>query len=202
MRDQSMTNPGAAERDFVTIVSGVPRSGTSMMLRMLAAGGLPILTDGVRSADEDNPHGYLEWERVKSLKQDASWVADAVGKGVKVIYHWLYDLPLEYRYRVVFMRRDLDEVLASQAAMLRRRAVTGQSPDDATMKRLFQEELREIDEWLARQPSFSILHVDYAAVLASPLEQAERVNAFLGGPLDSRAMAGMVDLALYRRRTT
>jgi hypothetical protein len=190
-----------ADRDFITIVSGVPRSGTSMMLRMLAAGGLPILTDGVRGADDDNPHGYFEWEGVKSLKQDAAWVAGAVGKGVKVIYHWLYDLPLDYRYRVVFMRRNLDEVLVSQAAMLRRRGITDQSPDDATLKRLFQDELREVDAWLAGQPAFSVLDVDYAAVLASPSEQAQSVNAFLDGSLDTQAMASMVDPVLYRRRT-
>src|SRR5579872_1312474 len=125
-----MANTPAVERDFVTIVSGLPRSGTSMMLRMLAAGGLPILTDGVRTPDEDNPHGYLEWEGVKSLARDASWVASARGKGVKVIYYWLRDLPRDCRYRVIFMRRDLDEVLASQAAMLERRGVREPRPDD------------------------------------------------------------------------
>ncbi|MGE5193482.1 MAG: sulfotransferase domain-containing protein [Deltaproteobacteria bacterium] len=188
-------------RDYVTIVSGVPRSGTSMMLRMLAAGGLPVLTDGVRGADEDNPHGYLEWEGVKSLKEDASWVARAVGKAVKVIYHWLPALPLEFRYRVVFMQRDLDEVLASQSAMLERRGAVTQSPDDATMKRLFQEELREIDEWLRQRPSFVRLDVDYADVIADPRVQADRVSAFLGGELDNQAMADIVDPAMYRRRT-
>jgi hypothetical protein len=187
-------------RDFVTIVSGVPRSGTSMMLRMLAAGGLEILTDGVRGADADNPHGYFEWEPVKSLKRDAAWVAGAVGKGVKVIYYSLADLPAGYRYRVLFVHRDLDEVLASQAAMLQRRGVTDPSPDDATMKRLFENELREIADWLAERPAFSVLNVEYAAVLASPLEQARRVNEFLGGDLDCDAMGGMVDSQLYRRR--
>jgi hypothetical protein len=197
-----MADETGSQRGFVTIVSGIPRSGTSMMLRMLAAGGLPILTDGIRSADDDNPHGYFEWEGVKSLKHDASWVAGAVGKGVKVIYHWICDLPLDNRYRIVFMRRDLDEVLASQAAMLRRRGNMDRSPDDTTMKRLFQDELREIDEWLACHPSFTVLNVEYTAVLASPLEQAGRVNAFLGGDLNSQAMAGMVEPALYRRRTS
>lgn len=171
-----------------------------MLLRMLVAGGLPILTDGVRAADEANPHGYLEWERVKTLKHDTSWVAGAVGKGVKVIYHWLYDLPLDFRYRVLFMRRDLDEVLASQAAMLKLRNVADPSRDDTRMKRLFQNELREIDDWMARQRSFSVLDVDYGAVLDDPLEQAKRVDAFLGGTLDTRAMAAMVDPALYRQR--
>jgi len=171
-----------------------------MMLRMLAAGGLPILTDGIRGPDDDNPHGYFESEKVKSLKQDPAWIADAVGKGVKVIYHWIYDLPLGSRYRVIFMRRDLNEVLASQTAMLRRRGKTAPTPDDAIMKRLFEEELREIDEWLAQQPSFSVLNVDYAAVLTSPWEEAQRVNAFLGGTFDSQAMVGMVDPALYRHQ--
>jgi hypothetical protein len=187
-------------RDFVTIVSGVPRSGTSMMLRMLAAGGLEILTDGVRTADPDNPHGYFEYEPVKSLKRDAAWVAGAVGKGVKVIYYSLADLPAGYRYRVVFMRRDLDEVLASQSAMLKRRGVTDPAPDDATMKRLFENELQETAAWLAMQPAFAVLDVDYAAVLAAPVEQARRVNEFLGGGLDSSKMAEMVDPQLYRRR--
>jgi hypothetical protein len=197
-----MTENSPGVRDYVTIVSGVPRSGTSMMLNMLAAGGLPILTDGIRSPDDDNPRGYLEWEKVKSLKQDATWVADAVGKGVKVIYHWIDDLPLAYRYCVIFMRRDLDEVLASQAAMLRRRGKSAADVDDATMRRLFEDELREIDAWLAGQPSFSVLKVDYAAVVASPLDEAARVAAFLGGNLDIEAMAGTVDPALYRRRPT
>jgi hypothetical protein len=195
-----MSNPPAVERDFVTIVSGLPRSGTSMMLRMLTAGGLPILTDGVRGADEDNPHGYLEWEAVKSLKRDASWVAAARGKGVKVIYYFLRDLPADCHYRVIFMRRDIGEVLASQTAMLERRGIREKGPDDARMQRLFETELQEIDEWLAGQPVFSVLNVDYRAVLDEPVTQAERVNEFLGGGLDCQAMATMVDPALYRSR--
>ena len=197
-----MANPPLIERDFVTIVSGLPRSGTSMMLRMLTAGGLPILTDGVRAADDNNPHGYLEWEKVKSLKRDPSWVAAARGKGVKVIYYWLRDLPLDCHYRVIFMRRELDEVLASQSAMLKRRGVREQTPDDARMKRLFESELQEIDEWLAGQSMFAVLDVDYRAVVNVPTVQAERVNSFVGGGLDCQAMATKVDPALYRSRAT
>lgn len=195
-----MANSTNVERDFVTIVSGLPRSGTSMMLRMLAAGGLPVLTDGVRGADEDNPHGYLEWEAVKSLQRDASWVAAARGKGVKVIYYFLRDLPLDCHYRVIFMRRDLGEVLASQAAMLVRRGIHDRGPDDARMKKLFESELQEIDDWLADQPAFSVLNVDYRSVLTEPSAQAEQVNSFLGGGLDCRAMATRVDPTLYRSR--
>ncbi len=189
-------------RDFVTIVSGLPRSGTSMMLRMLAAGGLPILTDGIRGADEDNPHGYLELESVKSLKRDVSWVAGARGKGVKVIYYFLRDLPLDCRYRVLFMRRDLKEVLTSQAAMLKRRGVQDKGPDDARMQRLFESELMEIDTWLASQAAFSVLNVDYATVVRDPQGAAERVDQFLGGGLDIQAMTTGVDPALYRSRAT
>ena len=195
-----MSNPTAIERDFVTIVSGLPRSGTSMMLRMLAAGGLPVLTDGVRGADEDNPHGYLEWEAVKSLERDASWVAAARGKGVKVIYYFLRDLPVDNHYRVIFMRRDLGEVLASQSAMLERRGIREKGPDDARMKQLFENELQEIDEWLAGQSAFSVLNVEYRAVLEEPQALAEQVNSFLGGSLDCPAMASKVDRALYRSR--
>jgi hypothetical protein len=184
-------------RDFVTLVSGLPRSGTSMVLQMLAAGGMEVLTDGVRAADDDNPRGYLELEKVKCLKQDASWVSGALGKAVKVIYYWLADLPLEYRYRVLFVRRNLDEVLASQSAMLARRG-TFDSTDDSRMRRLFENELREIDEWLARHPTFSVLSVDYQAVVDEPLDQARQINTFLGGRLDECAMAAAVDRSLYR----
>jgi hypothetical protein len=197
-----MVNTSDNTRNFITVVSGLPRSGTSMMLRMLAAGGLPILTDGVRGADEDNPHGYLEWEGVKSLQRDASWVAAARGNAVKVIYYFLRDLPLDCRYRVIFMRRDLDEVLASQSAMLRRRGVHEQGPDDARMKRLFANELQEIDTWLASQPAFSVLNVEYRAVLGGPLAQAGLVSSFLEGGLDCQAMASGVDPSLYRSRIT
>lgn len=200
-----MPNPPAGPRDFVTIVSGLPRSGTSMMLRMLGAGGMSLLVDGVRAADEDNPYGYHEWEAVKTLKRDASWVAGAVGKGVKVIYYWLYDLPLDQQYRLIFMRRDLDEVLASQTSMLARRVARGltrpePAPDDARMKRLFEQELSEIDAWIAGRPCFRRLDVDYRAVVHAPEVEARRVNEFLGGALDIRAMAVAVDPALYRQR--
>lgn len=195
-----MTQPQPVERNFVTIVSGLPRSGTSMMLQMLAAGGMPILTDNVRAADQDNLLGYLEWEGVKSLKRDSSWVAGAVGKAVKAIYCFLGDLPVGFEYRVIFMRRDLDEVLASQATMLARRGVTEAQPDDKRMKRLFEDELAEVEKWLAGQPSFSKLDVDYHAVIDDPERAAEQVSSFLGGGLDCQAMATVVDPAMYRRR--
>ncbi|HEY3968460.1 MAG TPA: sulfotransferase family protein [Planctomycetaceae bacterium] len=193
-----MTNLRAPRRDFITIVSGLPRSGTSLMLQMLTAGGLSVLTDGVRTADEDNPRGYFEWEGVKTLKRDPSWVPTTVGKAVKAIYWFLNDFPAQHAYRVIFLRRNLDEVLASQARMLERRGTRDGSRDDARMKHLFEQELRETDEWLARQTAFTTLDVEYQAVIRDPLEQARRVDQFLGGGLDVPAMAGVVDPGLYR----
>ncbi|MBI3863170.1 MAG: sulfotransferase family protein [Planctomycetia bacterium] len=188
------------QRDFITIVSGLPRSGTSLMLQMLAAGGMPVLSDGVRPADDDNPHGYFEWEQVKSLKQDASWVPAAVGKAVKAIYWFLQDFPAGHTYRVIFLRRNLDEVLLSQAKMLERRGTRETSRDDRRMKLLFEQELREIDAWLAQQSAMTTLNVDYQAVLNAPAEQAARVDRFLGGGLNVAAMAAAVDPGLYRSR--
>src|SRR3569833_79554 len=105
---------------FITVVSGLPRSGTSMMMQMLAAGGMPMLTDGVRGPDPDNPRGYFAFGPVKRTPQDARWLAGAPGKAVKVVHSLLPALPGGYEYRVLFMLRDMHEVLASQDTMLRR----------------------------------------------------------------------------------
>ena len=196
-----MTETNRPQRDFITIVSGLPRSGTSLMLQMLAAGGLPVLTDGVRAADEDNPRGYFEWEQVKTLKGDATWVPAAIGKAVKAIYWFLYDFPPRHEYRVVFLRRNLDEVLASQARMLRRRGTHDDSGNEARMKLLFEQELHDVDACWLRQTAFTTIDVEYAALVREPLEQARRVEQFLGGGLDTQAMSAAVDPGLYRSHT-
>lgn len=184
---------------YVTIVSGLPRSGTSMMMRMLEAGGLPVLVDHLRAADDDNPRGYYEFEPVKQTKRDSSWVADAVGKGVKLVYRLLYDLPATHQYRVLFMRRNLTEVLASQRKMLAREG----RPDDvadAEMAALFRAELARFDQWVRQQPNFSLIDVDYNEMLADPLPAIERIAGFLDGSVDPARMAAVVDQSLYRNR--
>lgn len=188
-------------RAFVTVVSGLPRSGTSMMMKMLDAGGVPPIIDNIRTADEDNPKGYYEFERVKALdKGDTAWVADAVGKSVKVISALLRHLPSDYEYRVVFMRRRLEESIESQKKMLVRR---GEDPDkisDEEVLTLLQKHLDMVDQWLARQPNIRTLDVPYHEMIAHPSEGAVRLNAFLGGDLDAAAMARVVDESLYRNR--
>ena len=177
----------------IIVVSGLPRSGTSMMMKMLEAGGLPLLTDGLRKPDEDNPGGYYEFERVKKVKQDPSWLEEACGKGVKIISRLLYDLPDQYGYKVIFMQREMDEVLASQRAMLARRGSSDPEVDDAEMGRLFARHLEEVARWLEEQPNFQVLYVEYARVLEDPRSEARRVGSFLGLGLDVEAMAGVVD---------
>ncbi|MGQ9903686.1 MAG: sulfotransferase family protein [Anaerolineae bacterium] len=186
--------------NVIVVVSGLPRSGTSLMMKMLAAGGLPPLTDNIRSADEDNPKGYYEFERVKKLKEDCAWLPDAKGKAVKVISALLMQLPAGYEYRVIFMRRNMSEILASQRQMLIRRGEPADAISDADMAALFDKHLRQIESWLASQPNMPTLSVNYNDLIAAPLAGAERVNAFLGGRLDVAKMVGAVDPSLHRQR--
>ena len=188
------------DRSFITVVSGLPRSGTSMMMQMLDAGGLAVKTDCQRAADEDNLKGYYELEAVKRTRHDCSWVRDAVGKAAKVIYVLLKDLPADYRYRVIFMQRDIDEVVRSQSAMLARRGERGAGISDREMADTFRRQLARCATWMAKQPHWKVLDVEYRTVVKDPLAQANRVCDFLGVEMDVDAMASAVDPALYRQR--
>ncbi len=187
----------------VVVVSGLPRSGTSMAMRMLEAGGLATVVDDIRAADEDNPKGYFEDERVKDLAQegDRSWVAGARGKVVKVVSSLLTHLPDSSYYKVVFMRRNLHEVLASQAKMLARRGEVHDTPDDE-MLRMYAQHLEKVEFQLRYRPNVEALHVEYRDVVEEPRGEAERMNEFLGGGLDVEAMVAAVDRQLYRNRRT
>jgi hypothetical protein len=185
----------------ITVVSGLPRSGTSLMMQMLVAGGMAVLTDGARSADEDNPRGYFEYEAVKRTKRDASWVPLAVGKAVKVVYALLRDLPADHEYRVIMMRRDLSETIASQREMLRRSGRAGTDIGDPKLRDLFARELEKTSAWLREQPNFRVLEVEHRDCLKYPGEVAARANHFLGETLDEAAMAASIDPSLYRQRS-
>lgn len=185
----------------IIIVSGLPRSGTSMMMRMLEAAGIPVLTDAIRGADADNPNGYYEFERVKQLNRDQSWLATAPGKAVKMVYRLLYDLPEGYQYQVIFMSRKMEEVLASQAVMLQRNNRYAGAIDDAQMARLFQNQLQKLDDWLPTQPHFSMLRVNYNHLLGDPRPAAQEIARFLDRSLDTEAMIAVCDPALYRQRS-
>jgi len=185
----------------VVVVSGLPRSGTSMAMKMLAAGGLELVTDGVRSADEDNPKGYFEDERVKELHrtEDKSWLRDARGRVVKIISYLLKELPPDLNYQVIFLRRNIHEVLASQKKMLERRNETSDTSDERMIE-LYQDHLWKVDRLLKRRPCFDVLDLEYRTALEEPRQQAERIQRFLRRPLDVAAMSAVVDRRLYRNR--
>jgi hypothetical protein len=171
-------------------------------MQMLAAGGMTVLADGVRESDDDNPAGYYEFEPVKRTRSDASWVASAVGKAVKVVYLLLMDLPAECSYRVIFMRRDLNEVVASQQLMLQRLGKTGAKLDSTEMASVFQRQLAKLEQWLKEQPSFEVLFLNYRAVVSNPQLHAESICRFLGTELDVTSMCAVVNPQLYRQRST
>lgn len=187
----------------IVIVSGLPRSGTSMMMKMLEAGGLPVLIDGLRAADKDNPEGYYELERVKGIdKGDAGWVPDAVGKGVKVISALLEHLPPDYTYQVIFMHRRIEEVLRSQRKMLQHRGEDQNAISDAEIADLFAKHVAKTLAWANNQPNFHVLEVDYNDMLQDPQPHVRVINQFLGGGLNERAMNDVVNPDLYRNRAT
>ena len=194
----------------MTVVSGAPRSGTSMMMRMLDRGGIPALTDGIRAPDRDNPHGYFEFEPVKKTREDASWVPGAAGRVVKMVHVLLKDLPLGREYRVVLMRRNLREMVASQRRMLERLGRDPGKLGDERMGEIFRVQLDETEAWLRATPGFSVCPVDFNALVANPREHLRRVSEFLrpagaaagapGADLDVEAMTAVIDPELYRNR--
>jgi len=171
-----------------------------MMMKMLEAGGIPSFTDNQREADIDNPGGYYELEDVKKVKEDTSWMDRAVGKAFKMVSMLLFDLPNDRRYKIVFMERDLNEVVASQKKMLTRLGKETADQDDIDAKRLFTKHLREIKEWLPKQPNMEVLFVSFNELHDDPTPVIQRLNEFMGGGLDEGVMGSIIDPGLYRNR--
>ncbi len=187
-------------QEIITIVSGLPRSGTSMMMKMLAAGGIEPVTDNLRQADEDNPKGYLEVEKIKELAKDNSWVGEAKGKVIKAISALLKHLPSEHHYKIIFMRRKMGEILASQKQMLIRRGEPTDKVSDEVMANLFEKHLKEIEAWLAAQPNMDVIYISYNETLTDAQPSLAKINEFLGGDLNTQAMIEVVDHSLHRQR--
>ena len=185
---------------MITVVSGLPRSGTSLMMQMLAAAGLPVLTDGERQADTDNPRGYFEWERIKLLPKQPECIDEAEGKAVKVISQLLFALPAGHDYRVIFMQRPLAEVVASQAEMIRRRGTTGAPLPQAALITGLTAHLNQVNAWLKDKSNISVHRVEHHEVLRDPLATSNSIQQFLNCPLNVAAMSQQVDNSLYRRR--
>ena len=184
---------------MIIVVSGLPRSGTSMMMKMLSEAGVSILSDFVRESDEDNIDGYYEDERVKNLHRENSWICEAESKAVKVVSNLLLHLPKEHYYSIIFMDRNIDEVLASQRKMLQRRNESQEVPD-SVMKNVYEKHLKEIKNWLQNQPNMKILYVNYNDTLVNPEKTAEKVSEFLQMELDVEKMMKTVNPQRYRQR--
>ncbi len=188
-----------ASRTPTVVVSGLPRSGTSMMMQMLAAGGLSVLSDGFRVADEDNPLGYYELEAVKRTKQDPSWLDGSEGKVVKIVHALLSDLPNDRPYRVIMMRRKTEIVVKSQAAMLDRLGHEGANLEPEKLAKVYERQLEKVKDYMGRQSCFEFIEVWYGAVIEYTRSQIERMNKFLSGELDVEAMVAAVDPSLRRQ---
>ncbi|MGA1873005.1 MAG: sulfotransferase [Thermoplasmatota archaeon] len=188
--------------DIVYIVSGLPRSGTSLMMRMLEEGGMTPLSDNIREADIDNPRGYYEFERVKKLPQDTGWLPEAKGKVVKVLAELIKHLPDGYHYKIIFMMRDIDEIIASQKKMLMRR---GEDPDavpDDEMRELLRTYLRNLKIFVRKHPNMDVCYISYNDLMRDPDLSIEEVSEFLIDDLDLDSMRTAIDMRLYRNRSS
>jgi hypothetical protein len=184
----------------VIVVSGLPRSGTSLMMQMLAAGGVTVMVDDHRPADAGNPRGYFEYEPVKRTRKDSAWVEDARGKAVKVVHALLDALPPGPGYKVLLMRRDIGEVVASQRDLLSRLNRPGSSLPENHLAAALEAQMTRARTWLGQQSNVTVLEVEHRTLIERPSAITRSVNQFLGGALDERAMAAMVDRSLYRHR--
>jgi hypothetical protein len=171
-----------------------------MMMKIVEAGGIPVLVDNIRTPDEDNPKGYYEFEQVKQIATDKSWLPNAKGKVVKMISDLLRHLPADYLYKVIFMQRKIEETLASQRQMLIRRGEAEDNISDAKMAEVFEKHLATLFAWIEKQPNIEILFVKYSDVLSNPGEEVKKINRFLGGGMNEQAMAAVADPNLYRQR--
>ena len=192
--------PPAPIQKEIVVVSGLPRSGTSMMMKMLEQGGLQVVTDSLRTADDDNPNGYYEFETVKQMPSgQTAWLDGAQGKVVKVISALLEYLPAKYHYKVIFMERAIGEVLASQKKMLANRQEETAVSDEEIQEQ-FQKHVAAAKYWLARQPNLSVLYVDYNKMLAAPDPLCQTIADFLDMGLDVDKMRAVPNERLYRNR--
>lgn len=185
----------------IIIISGLPRSGTSMMAKMLEAGGVSVLVDNIREANEDNPNGYYEFERVKKLPEgDTAWLGKTQDKAVKVISALLKYLPDDYSYKILFMRRDINEIIASQNKMLENRSEAPSQVEEEELARMFNKHLDQVYGWLDQQPNIQYININYNQILHDPLPIINEIAQFLNVPLRVEEMAKIVTPSLYRQR--
>ncbi len=185
----------------IVIVSGLPGAGTTMMMQMLQAGGMGVLTDNIRKSDKDNPNGYYEYEKVKQLEKDSSWLKEAKGKAIKIVSPLLFHLPSTLRYNILFMCRNMIEILASQDKMAERKGISSGNKFDEILTVKFESHLKRVSFWLGNQNNIKVYYVNYNNMIVNPKEQVTLINDFFGNILNVENMMSAVDISLYRQRT-
>ncbi len=170
------------------------------MMQMLEAGGMPIVTDHIRKPDEDNLRGYYEYEKVKEIKENSDWLDNCIGKAFKLVSVLLYSLPKDRKYKVIFMKRKMEEMLTSQKVMLERKGIKSDFMGDEEMSKKFEKHLQKIEEWLANQNHIDTAYINYNDVIQNPYENAKRINRFLGNRLNVDKIASVVKKSMYRQR--
>ena len=188
------------DKDTIIIVSGLPRSGTSMVMKMLEVGGIEPLTDNIRKADIDNPKGYYEFERVKKLPEDTEWLKDAKGKVVKVLAELMKHLPDGYNYKIIFIERNIEEIIRSQKKMLIRRGEDPNKVSDDEIKALFNKYLKIMKQHIENRDNMDVLYISYNEIIQNPLGSIKEINQFFDGALDEGKMKAAIDKKLYRNR--
>ena len=183
---------------MITVVSGLPRSGTSLMMQILRAGGMEILTDNKRSADENNSKGYYEYEKVKSLIKDNTWLSEAEGKAVKIIVQLLHFLPNQHEYKIIFMERDIDEVVLSQNKMIDKLNGKQTTIPHELLKKTFLTQVEKVKTLLAKNAN--LVYVDYHNLLNSRDEEIDRINTELDLGLNVKQACQVIDKTLYRTK--
>ena len=185
----------------ITVVSGLPRSGTSLLMQMLFAGGMEIYSDQKRPADENNPRGYYEHETVKNLHKNASFLQEVQGKAVKIISSLLMYLPQSFQYNILFLRRNLDEIILSQNIMLEKLNAKVDNENPEEIKKEFLRHLHAVHLWLQQQENVRFIYVDHSSIINEPGRTAEYITEFLQIDLDIPKMTAVVDLSLYRTKS-
>lgn len=186
---------------YVCVVSGLPRSGTSLAMALLQAGGMLVFSDGIRQADLDNPNGYFEYSGTRSLQSDNAWIHHSVGKAVKVISPLLSFLPSDLHYRIVFMRRNVREISLSQEQMLRRRGLTV-GKDPGQIEEIMRAHIAQVKTWLTEQKNMSVCYMDYEWVVENSVAASSQLVQFAQLQGDPIEMAEVVDKSLYRQKVT
>ena len=186
--------------NVITIVSGLPRSGTSMMMQILEFGGMKVVTDNIRKANEDNPYGYYEYEKVKEIKEDTGWLKETRGKAFKMVSQLLYDLPSDENFKVIFMKRKMNEILASQSKMLERMGSRKDGTSDVKMGEFFNKHLLKVIDWMESRKYIDVLYIDYNDLLINPDEHIKTLNRFLNYKLNEEKAVKVIDKSLYRNR--